>query len=220
MLDTEQIQTFENDGYLVVRSLINLDDLMQLRSEYNKVISGELTVPVWGDDHVSGKVVQLANPSQHLKHWQRHSYFINALAVARQLMGDDVQYGYDQIIMKPAYWDAPTHWHQDAGYWKKPGANTRGITCWLAIYDVPVESGCMQFIPGSHKGELQQHFSVADRSEINSALATTVDESLAVPAPLRAGDASFHHCRTLHYTSGNQTDKPRCGLITHFYPPS
>jgi len=67
-------------------------------------------------------------------------------------------------------------------------------------------------------GAVQPHFDVSDRSEINNALATNADASQAVSCPLAPGDASFHHCRTLHFTGGNTSDTPRHGLITHFFP--
>ncbi|RPJ37282.1 MAG: hypothetical protein EHM21_18210, partial [Chloroflexi bacterium] len=54
-------------------------------------------------------------------------------------------------------------------------------------------------------------------SEINDALETIVDAAQAVAVSLEAGDATFHHSRTLHYTSGNYTDVPRYGLITHYW---
>jgi ectoine hydroxylase-related dioxygenase (phytanoyl-CoA dioxygenase family) len=77
----------------------------------------------------------------------------------------------------------------------------------------------MQFIPGSHKDGVQEHFSLAGQSEINEALATHADACRAVACPLEPGDASFHHSRILHYTGGNLSDIPRYGLITHFFSP-
>jgi ectoine hydroxylase-related dioxygenase (phytanoyl-CoA dioxygenase family) len=78
----------------------------------------------------------------------------------------------------------------------------------------------MQFIPGSHLGSVQDHHSIAEKSDIANALATHADVSQAVAIFLEPGDASFHHCRTLHYTGSNQSDVPRHGLITHFIPQS
>ena len=143
----------------------------------------------------------------------------NSLAVAQQLLGPAQEYRYDQIIFKPPHVHSITAWHQDAAYWGGwPGDGKDAVTCWLALGPAFVENGCMQFVPGSNLGPLQEHYSIAGKSEINEALATDVEEGLGVPCPLEPGDASFHHSMTLHYTPGNYSDVPRFGLITHFMP--
>jgi len=215
-LTQDQVDAFHRDGFLVVRQLITPAQVEELRADYDSAVRGEIPVPEFEGTKQRGKVVQLSNPSRHIVGWQEHTYFQNARAVARQLLGDDLDYWYDQIIFKPPHAASPTDWHKDAGYWGERGA--RAVTCWLALSPAFLENGCMQFIPGSHLGAVQPHFDVSDRSEINNALATTADASQAVACPLAPGDASFHHCRTLHYTGGNQSDTPRHGLITHFFP--
>ncbi len=77
----------------------------------------------------------------------------------------------------------------------------------------------MQFVPGSHRGGLVQHASVADKSQINGALELSeFDDSTAVKVTMQPGDLSFHHCRTFHYTTANTADTPRCGLVNHLAP--
>jgi ectoine hydroxylase-related dioxygenase (phytanoyl-CoA dioxygenase family) len=218
LLTQAQISDFWRDGFVVVRNLITPQQAEELRADTDRALRGELQVPEFGTNKVRGRVVQLANPSQHIPGWQKHAYFHNALAAARQLAGDDVDYRYDQIIFKPPHTPSVTDWHQDAGYWKGHGGEDRALTCWLALSPAFLENGCMQFIPGSHTGEIQPHGDVAHRSEINDGLATYADAAKAVACPLSPGDATFHHCRTLHYTGGNSSDVPRYGLITHFFP--
>ena len=53
---------------------------------------------------------------------------------------------------------------------------------------------------------------------LEQGLATFADADKAIAIPLAPGDATFHHCRTLHYAGGNLSDVPRYGLITHFFP--
>ena len=217
LLTTEQFEAFQVQGYVKAPQLITPQQVAELRRDYDKALSGEIKVPAWGDDHIQGRVVQLAKPSEHIPGWRQHAYFLRALAIARQLIGAEGDYAYDQIIYKPPHHPAATEWHQDAGYWKNSRGSDNAVTCWLALSPAWKENGGMQFIPGSHRAEIQDHYSVAHRSEINQALETTVDTSQAVAVTLEPGDATFHHCRTLHYTGGNFTDTPRYGLITHFW---
>ena len=215
-LSERQVQEFQKNGFITVKGLIDPEQVRELVVDYEKALHGEIEVPTFGDKRVKGDMVQLANPSQHIPHWQRYAYFLRALSLAKQLNGDETEYVYDQIIMKPPHYPAETHWHQDAGYWKGKGSE-RAVTCWLALSQVWKENGGMQFIPGSHLGEIQEHEKVYHRSEINGALETKVDAHNAFAVTLEPGDATFHHCRTLHFAGGNFTDTPRYGLITHFW---
>ena len=218
MLSRLQVAAFRRDGFVVVKGLIDAGQVRELLADYDRALRGEIEVPAFGDRRVKGSMVQLANPSRHMAHWRDHAYFRRALAAARQLIGPEAEYQYDQLIMKPAHYPAETDWHQDAGYWQDRNGSDRAATCWLALTPAWEANGGMQFIPGSHLGPIQEHVSIADRSEINGALATARPKAARPMAvTLEPGDATFHHCRTLHYAGGNATDTPRYGVITHFW---
>ena len=184
LLPAEQFEAFQIQGYVKAPQLITPQQVAELRRDYDKALSGEIKVPAWGDDHIQGRVVQLAKPSEHIPGWRQHAYFLRALAIARQLIGAEGDYAYDQIIYKPPHHPAATEWHQDAGYWKNSRGSDNAVTCWLALSPAWKENGGMRFIPGSHRAEIQDHYNVSHRSEINQALATTVDTSLAVALTL------------------------------------
>lgn len=212
---------FDRDGYVVVRNLITAQEADGLVSDYDRAVAGDIDVPAFDGPRAEGPMLQLGNPSQHIPGWQQHAYFSHALAAARFLVGNDVDYWYDQLIYKPPHSPSQTYWHQDAGFWgDDPEHDLRAVTCWLALSPAFPENGSMQFIPGSHRGNVQEHRDVSDRSEIANALATDVDTAAAVHCPLQPGDATFHHQRTLHHTAGNTSDIPRRGLITHFCAPN
>ena len=162
VLSESQVEAFRRDGFVVVKGLIDAGQVRELLADYDKVLRGEIEVPAFGDRRVKGSMVQLANPSQHLPHWRDHAYFRRALAAARSLIGPDAAYQYDQLIMKPAHYPAETDWHQDAGYWQDRNGSDRAVTCWLALTPAWQKNGGMQFIPGSHLGPIQEHFSIAE----------------------------------------------------------
>ncbi len=214
-LSPENAVQFQENGFLVVEDLITEPQVEELIAGYEKAIAGEYGDMRWKGKRVDGRMIQLANPSRVIPGWSDHAYMANGLAIARQLLGEDLAYHYDQMIMKPPQYPAETHWHQDAGYWH----NDRALTCWLALSPVFEANGAMHFIPGSHKKGIVEHQDASGYSEINSALeAVMEDDSAAVAIPLNPGSATFHHCKTLHYAGGNHSDIPRRGLITHFFP--
>tara|TARA_Y100000588_G_scaffold351729_1_gene403757 strand:+ start:96 stop:344 length:249 start_codon:yes stop_codon:yes gene_type:complete len=77
--------------------------------------------------------------------------------------------------------------------------------------------GSLQFLPGSHRQGVVEHVNAADKTPVGG-LEAEVDASLAEVVEYEAGDATFHHGCTLHFTSSNTTDAPRRGLSTHIWP--
>ncbi len=214
---------FQENGYVVVSNLIEYEEVNLLLTDYKLMVSGK--IPMKGFDGLvktvdkqNNKVVQIANPSEQYAGWRQYKYFQRSLEVAKLLMGDDMEYKYDQIIYKPPYNRAETAWHQDGGYWEAGTAKPKNaVTCWLALTPAFLENGGMKFIPGSHLGELKVHHGLGSEKGINDSLGILgVDESTAVSHLLFGGDASFHHSRILHGTNANSTQVPRCALITHF----
>lgn len=152
---------FQENGYVVVSNLIESEEVNLLLTDYKLMVSGE--IPMKGFDGLvktvdkqNNKVVQIANPSEQYAGWRQYKYFQRSLEVAKSLMGDDMEYKYDQIIYKPPYNRAETAWHQDGGYWEASTAKPKNaVTCWLALTPAFLENGGMKFIPGSHLGELK-----------------------------------------------------------------
>src|SRR5688500_3327523 len=60
---------------------------------------------------------QILNPARYAPELTEGLFRINALAVARQLLGPDAAYRGEHAIYKPARYGAETPWHQDEAYW-------------------------------------------------------------------------------------------------------
>src|SRR5438477_9860039 len=82
-----------------------------------------------------------------------------------------------------------------------------------------IESGCMRFIPGSHRGEIRRHRFLNDDPTGTSLVVADIDERAALPAPIPIGGASFHNCRTLHASGPNTTDRVRRAHICEWQLP-
>lgn len=215
-LTPEQIDCFNTQGFLVLRGLIPAEMVEELCRGYDEAVAGWYDVPGWKVH--SDEILQLSNPFRNIPSWRDHRYMARIVGAAKQLLGDDIEYRYDQLIYKPPNNPVELLWHQDAGYGWKGMANYRSGTCWLALSDVTADMGALQFIPGSHMQGIAEHVDATHKNPINAALEVLVDQSEAVRVEYSAGDATIHHGRTLHYTSGNSTDRPRRGLSTHLWP--
>ena len=216
LLTQEQIEEFKSQGFVVLRGLIPGDLIDELRIGYDEAVGGQYDVPGW--KIIPDQILQLGNPFKNIPSWYNHPYMARIVSAAKQLMGTDVEYRYDQLIYKPPHNPVELLWHQDAGYGWKGKANYRSGTCWLALSEVTEKMGALQFVPGSHLEGIAEHIDATHKNPINGALEVHVDESKAVQVEYGPGDATIHHSRTLHYTSGNDTDQPRRGLSTHLWP--
>lgn len=97
-------------------------------------------------------------------------------------------------------------WHQDGGrFWGLSAQPT--LTVWTALDDAPVESGCVEVIPGTHHGGL----ATAEGGTIPDELtAPRLAEVVALPA--RAGDVLLLHNLVWHRSRRNATAHPRRAL--------
>ena len=136
--------------------------------------------------------------------WMQH--------VASVLVGQPVEFWYDQFLAKPPRVGAPTDWHQDEGYWGR-NLDDRGITCWLPLQDVDERNGCMHFIDRGHRDGVLEHRQPAHvQSDL---LRCAPDLSRDVSCPIRAGSVTFHHGKTPHMTPANRSDAWRSAVTTH-----
>jgi ectoine hydroxylase-related dioxygenase (phytanoyl-CoA dioxygenase family) len=94
------------------------------------------------------------------------------------------------------------------------------ITAWFSFNDSTVESGCVRYIPGSHKTVSIHDFRPAPNNLAPAGQTVRgVDESKAVDAVLRAGEVVFHHESVVHGSQPNRSGHPRVGFSIHYCAP-
>ncbi|MEM7537100.1 MAG: phytanoyl-CoA dioxygenase family protein [Chloroflexota bacterium] len=136
--------------------------------------------------------------------------------VARDLMRvDHVRLWHDQALYKQPHARLTNH-HQDAAFWPlEPGGLT--TTLWMALCDVPMERGCMAFVPNSHQLGEKEFVDIFNGTDEMERRSKKVRESEWVPLPLRAGDATFHSGLTYHRAFANQTDEMREAMTVIYF---
>lgn len=140
--------------------------------------------------------------------------------IAALLLGvPEIYLWHDQVLYKPGESGASGNvgWHQDKGYWAS-ASTTDMITAWVAFEDVDEENGCMRFVAGSHRWGLvnESDFFNPDLEGQRSRMRLPGGaEWREVPAILKAGQASFHHCMTLHGSGPTRSDRPRRSIAVH-----
>ncbi|MBN4061051.1 phytanoyl-CoA dioxygenase family protein [bacterium AH-315-I18] len=157
---------------------------------------------------------------QHVNNWQ-HNDVIKKLtlhptvaAAAQTLAGVALRLWHDHTLIKMPRNSTPTEFHQDQPYW--PHENSFApLSAWIALCDVPVECGCMTFIPGSQDQTQLPAQNLADPKSLFE-LCPKLQWEPRVTVPLKAGDCTFHHGRCAHMATPNITDDPRVAHVIIF----
>lgn len=133
-----------------------------------------------------------------------------------QLLGPDVVLWRSHVWCKQPG-EPAVAWHQDPAYW--PIEPVINVTCWIALSPATVESGCLRFVPGSHGAMLETADLQGD--PINDTIRDgLVDDSLAVPLEMEAGQAVLFHSLLVHDSLPNRSRRPRTGLAARYTTPS
>jgi len=216
-LSAARIEEFRTQGFTSIDRVTTDEELAWLGEIYDRLFA-ERVAPVPGAyvelmrTHEAGRDAQsqIIMPELRFAELRKTALWRNGRALAAQLMGVDanVLRGWGHMIRKPPLDDGALPWHQDEAYWD-PAFDYRALACWMPLDPATVESGCMSFIPGSHRGDLRMHHRFGGDHSDHVVYAEGVDSSEAVAAPVSAGGAVFHHCRTLHSSGPNRSSRVR-----------
>ncbi|MEM7119217.1 MAG: phytanoyl-CoA dioxygenase family protein [Chloroflexota bacterium] len=229
-LTEAEIQLFHEQGFLVLEAITTPDEVAQLREIYDRLFRGKVGWDEGNQFDLAGTdegevatLPQILGPSRYEPALLNSLYLRNARTIAQQLLGDEMlPNNGEHMIYKPPKVGAATPWHQDQAY-HDPNLQFQGVNFWLPLDNVTVESGCLQFVPGSHKLDVLPHHNINHDPRIHG---LEVDEpemwaAKAVPCPIPAGGATIHAAYMLHYAAANSTNHPRRAYtLTFRLPPT
>ena len=110
-----------------------------------------------------------------------------------------------------------TPWHQDQGVITEDADNTYMLTIWVAVTDATEENGCMVCIPGSHKGELSTHCPAFTATTEIAIPDKMIDQTLAVPMPVKRGGVVLLHQLTEHSALENYSESIRWSFDLRYH---
>jgi ectoine hydroxylase-related dioxygenase (phytanoyl-CoA dioxygenase family) len=219
----EQRSFFEKEGYLSIPAITDAEEIAWFRETYERLLADERAMQVkYTEPGASGVINQIFGAELREPKLVQTRYVRNALAMAAELLGvpkEKVSYGGMLLIYKPPGAGRDVPWHQDEAYWDTfDNKNCHSLSVWMPLDEVTVDSGCMQFLPQSHHADFLNYRQPEGAQPL--VLADPVDVSAAVACPLPPGGATFHHCRTLHYTGPNTSPRGRRACTTIFHGPT
>jgi phytanoyl-CoA hydroxylase len=118
-------------------------------------------------------------------------------------------------IFKPPRIGGEVYCHQDSTFLYTDPESCIGF--WFALEDATLENGCMQFIPGAHKGPLKQlHYRGRDGKMTFETLDDTPwPDGATVPVEAGAGTLVIFHGRAPHLSGPNLSAKSRHAYTLH-----
>ena len=232
MLDLTDAQrgSFDDDGYVVVKNVLNEALIPPLHERYERLFRGEFETGLMPDE-VNWQAGR-DDPSltrQICNAWKADRCL--AAVVLRQDIG--------RACARLGDWNG-TRLNQDNVFWKPPGARAIGfhqdsayqdwvvpgdmISCWIALDETSAEGGTVEYVRGSHRWgrgprNVEFHAPEDPFEDVRAAAKVAkIDEPERIAIEVKAGDAVFHHGWIWHGSGQNRSTGRRRSLVTHCMP--
>ena len=232
LLGPEALESYWENGYVVVPGLIPQDDLDRWLARLDDIVHQRVPkadgMLVMKDVMVAkGKVVpgsrleavakiQDYENDPVLDTYTTHERILDGIEC---IVGRDVQTIHTMLINKPPNVDGRHPIHQDLLYFPFRPAD-RIVASWTALERVTKENGCLVVVPGSHRGGLLSHENPPDIEDLNMGYfgAADLGDRLEqrVHLEMEPGDTVFFHPVLLHGSGRNRTQGFRRAISAHY----
>jgi hypothetical protein len=212
---------YDSRGYLCKPGLVSGSQLQELRAAIAKLVETSRRIST------ADGVFDLENGHSAENPRLRRVAFVDDLDpvfwefasnsvvtdMAADLLGPDLTFRECLINFKWSRGGQEVKWHQDIPFY--PHTNLSTAQFLVFIEDVIPEQGPLQVIPGSHRGEVYDHYDEDEswlgyiRDNLLAAVALDQAEELTGPA----GTVTAHHCATVHSSRPNTSARPRPALV-------
>ena len=216
-LTETQKKQYWKDGFLSPITFVNLEEAQKLRNELEKIET----------DYRDVKMARTLNTFKRMDAQcviplaYKIASTPKLLDVIEGVLGPDIMLYGAEFFIKEANTPHIVTMHQDLTYWGL-GSTDKMVTAWMALSDVTVESGCMQFVAGSHKNKILPHqdtFSENNLLSRGQEIQVEVSDNDKTDIILNPGQFSLHHGRMIHGSGPNSSFDRRIGFVIRYLSP-
>lgn len=143
------------------------------------------------------------------------------LNVIEGILGPDILIYSVEFMIKEQHSPKIITMHQDLTYWGL-GATSDVVTAWIALSPATQQSGCMEFVAGSHKNPIMPHHDTFDEDNMLSRgqeIAVDIAPEDRTTIALAPGQMSLHHGLMIHGSGPNVSDDRRIGVAIRYVTP-
>lgn len=203
------IDCYRHDGFVYVPGALSPGETLEFRGEAEAVLGcEEKLIRGLSGSTVMECIAEVQIKSASMKRLAVHPVITR---IAEQLAGVPLRL-FKQELLRKQSGSLPTGAHTDEAAFPI-GKSAVTLSAWVALVDVPMEGGCLSFVQGSHllPSTPFREYRVAD-----DPLERWPDSKWLplVTVPMRAGDCTFHHARTIHMAEGNYSELVRVSTVT------
>jgi phytanoyl-CoA hydroxylase len=217
-LTSEQMASYQREGYLIIPNFFNKEEVARLYS----VSMEDTAISKHSIDlnDQQGKKTKLAlwfTPGNDIYGLLTKSErMVNA--VNKLMDGTSaVCHFHSKLMQKEPKVGGAWEWHQDYGYWYKNEFlfPDEMISVMVAITEATKENGCLQVIKGSHRMGRVEHGTVGEQTGASQRYVDLALKTMElVYVELKPGDSLFFHSNILHRSEANLSDKSRWSIIS------
>jgi ectoine hydroxylase-related dioxygenase (phytanoyl-CoA dioxygenase family) len=209
---------YERDGVILIRQFLGTADVEELRGEITRYICEDLSTKPADARTIEADGITVRN----LWRLEQHNPALLRFAsqpfirdLVRPLVHGEPVLMAIETFNKPARVGSGVPYHQDNAYFCQTPPDM--LTVWIALDAVTEENGPVFFVKGSHQqGVLPTRPSGVRGNSIGMAEPSGVPVAEQFCALLAPGDATIHHCNTVHHSAPNRTDHSRLGFLLVF----
>jgi len=212
LVPTATVEAYRRDGFVHVPGVLTPEEVAAAVEACRRQFTGGPD-EAWDDD--SGNVMEwVTNTAGATPALFAVALHPRITRIAERLAGTDLRLFKSETIRKKVSGSTGTPLHYDAPVFPFDGEPAT-LTAWVALVDVPVERGCMSFLPGSHRADTGTLFTEYEGYPF--APGPELDWHPRATVPLRAGDCTFHDARTAHLAGDNRTDAERLSVASVYF---
>jgi len=230
LLSLEQRQFYEENGYLVVRKLVDSKLLDACKERFIALCDRQ--IPWNGMTMMKDVALAKIKDAKGERVFNKVQDFVYddvlfqyciypaVLDYVECFTGPNIRAMHTMLINKPPDPGTKTSrhpLHQDLHYF--PFRPADHIVCaWTAMERITSENGCLVVLPGSHKGVLLQHDYPNWEDGVNKAYhgVKGYDDHPVVELPMEKGDTVFFHPILIHGSGMNRTNGFRKAISCHY----
>ncbi len=223
-LSREQTDSYEQEGFLVLRDVFDAQEIARLQSEasYLESSPNSLDPETTITEPQSGAVRSVFKIHQQSALFERLASDARLVRIAQFVLGDDVYIHQSRLNYKPGFEGKDFYWHSDFETWHVEDGMPRMLALSMSVLltrNTPV-NGPTMFMTGSHRhyatcvGETpedhykqslkKQEYGVPD----HASLTELAQGGIAMPTG-PAGTVVMFDCNTMHGSNSNITPIPR-----------
>ena len=163
-LTDAQVQSYQRDGYLAVRGVLDATQIGTLRRvtealvERSRAVTKSDALFDLDPRHTAAQPVlrRIKNPADNDPLYRWVTFESPIPDIVAQLLGPAVRFHHSKLNMKGSLIGAAVEFHQDAAFY--PHSNDDVLAVGLLLDDATADNGAMAVLPGSHRGPIYTHY--------------------------------------------------------------